>query len=37
MENKNTVAARSGDRMDVAKVSAQDEENALPPSYSGDI
>lgn len=34
---KNTAVARSGDRVDVAQVSAADEEAALPPEYSGDI
>ena len=38
LENKNTVAARSGDRMNVASVSAEDEEAALPSaSYNSDI
>lgn len=34
---KNTAAARSGDRMDVAAVSEEVENDALPPEYSGDI
>lgn len=34
---KNQAAARSGDRQEVASVSAEDEDSALPPSYSGDI
>lgn len=34
---KNTAAARSGDRVDVAQVSAEDEEAVLPPEYTGDI
>ena len=32
LENKNAAAARSGDRMNVASVSAEDEEAALPSS-----
>ena len=34
---KNTAAARSGDRMDIAAVSEAEENNALPPEFSGDI
>lgn len=34
---KNTAAARSGDRMDVTQVSPDEEEAALPPDYTGDI
>lgn len=34
---KNTAVARSGDRVDVAQVSAADEDAVLPPEYSGDI
>lgn len=34
---KNTAAARSGDRVATAKASAEDEEAVLPPPYSGDI
>lgn len=38
LENKNTAAARSGDRMNVASVSVEDEEAALPsPSHQSDI
>lgn len=34
---KNMAAARSGDRLEITSVSAEDEDAALPPSYSGDI
>ena len=34
---KNTAAARSGDRMDIAAVSEAEENDALPPEFSGDI
>lgn len=34
---KNMAAARSGDRLEVASISVEDEDAALPPSYSGDI
>jgi transcriptional regulator with XRE-family HTH domain len=34
---KNTAAARSGDRVDVAAVSEAEENDALPPEFSGDI
>ena len=34
---KNTAAARSGDRVEVAQVSPEEEEAALPPDYTGDI
>ena len=34
---KNMAAARSGDRLEVVSVSAENEDAALPPSYSGDI
>lgn len=37
VSKKNMAAARSGDRLEVASVSAEDEDAALPPSYSGDI
>lgn len=38
LENKNTAAARSGDRMNVASVSVEDEDAALPsPSHQSDI
>ena len=37
LDKKNMAAARSGDRLEVASVSAEDEDAALPPSYSGDI
>lgn len=38
LENKNTAAARSGDRMNVASVSVEEEEAALPsPSHQSDI
>ena len=36
-EQKNTAAARSGDRAQAAEVSAQDEEEALSPPDSSDI
>jgi transcriptional regulator with XRE-family HTH domain len=34
---KNTAAARSGDRMDIAAMSEAEENDALPPEFSGDI
>lgn len=34
---KNTAAARSGDRVDVTAVSEIEENDALPPEFSGDI
>jgi hypothetical protein len=37
MGKKNTAAARSGDRMDIAAVSEAEENDALPPEFSGDI
>lgn len=38
LERKNAAAARSGDRMEVASVSAEEEESALPPMFDhGDI
>lgn len=37
VSKKNMAAARSGDRQEVASVSAEDEDAALPPSYCGDI
>lgn len=37
VSKKNMAAARSGDRLEVASVSAEDEDAALPPSYIGDI
>ena len=38
LERKNAAAARSGDRMEVASVSAEEEDSALPPmSDHGDI
>lgn len=37
MSKKNMAAARSGDRLEVVSVSAENEDVALPPSYSGDI
>lgn len=37
LENKNAAAARSGDRVKVTSVSAEDEEAALPPSHNSDI
>ena len=38
LENKNMAAARSGDRMNVASVSVEDEDAALPsPSHQSDI
>lgn len=33
----NTAAARSGDRVEVVAVSEEEENNALPPDYSGDV
>lgn len=36
-ENKKMAAARSGDRVEVSQVSEEEEEAALPPSYTGDI
>ena len=35
--NKNTAAARSGDRLEVVAVSEEEENNALPPDYFGDV
>ena len=37
MGKKNTAAARSGDRVDVTTVSEIEENDALPPEFSGDI
>ena len=34
---KNTAAARSGDRVEVVAVSEEEENNALPPDYFGDV
>lgn len=34
---KNTAAARSGDRVEVAQVSKEAEDAVLPPEYTGDI
>ena len=34
---KNTAAARSGDRLEVVAVSEAEENDALPPDYSGDV
>lgn len=36
-QDKKMAAARSGDRMEAASVSADDENAALPPPYDGDI
>ena len=36
-ETKKMAAARSGDRVEVFSISAEEEESALPPFYSGDI
>lgn len=36
-EAKNTAAARSGDRMEVAGLSREEEDAALPPPFQGDI
>ena len=36
-DNKKLAVARSGDRVDVSQVSDEEEEAALPPSYTGDI
>lgn len=36
-ERKNMAAARSGDRMESAQVSKEDEDAALPQPYTGDI
>lgn len=36
-QDKKIAAARSGDRMEAASVSADDENAALPPPYDGDI
>lgn len=34
---KNTAAARSGDRMEVNQLGREEEESVLPPPYTGDI
>ena len=36
-EEKNTAAARSGDRMEVKQLSREEEDALLPPHYTGDI
>lgn len=36
-ERKNAAAARSGDRVETAPVTPEEEEAALPPDYTGDI
>lgn len=36
-ESKKLAAARSGDRVEVLSISAEEEEAVLPPFYSGDI
>lgn len=36
-QDKKMAAARSGDRMEAASVSPDDEDAALPPPYGGDI
>ncbi|MDO5785884.1 MAG: helix-turn-helix transcriptional regulator [Eubacteriales bacterium] len=36
-EEKNTAAARSGDRMEAAELTKEEEDAVLPPPYTGDI